>query len=121
MVIVIKIEKRGYKMKLHKLNPVKVDHLQEGTVYYRRWTKFEKVFAVVGVLLLFTGIGIVSDVILLAMYLYCMDKVDVSPVGHPDKRLLIKKHEWDHYRHVHGIDYWHQHQPRRVKAMVSHQ
>lgn len=109
-------------MKFRKLKPVETDSLQDGVIYYRRWTKFEKVFSVVGILLLFTGVGIISDTILLAMYLYCMDKVDVSPVGEPGKRLLIKKHEWDHYRHVHGIDYWHQHQPRRVKSMVvSHQ
>lgn len=106
-------------MKFRKLKPVKTDNLQSGVVYYRRWTKFEKIFSVVGVLLLFTGVGIVSDVILLAMYLYCVDKVDVSPIGKPDQRLLIKKNEWDHYRHVHGIDYWHQHQPQRVQAMVS--
>lgn len=108
-------------MKLHKLAPVKTDRLEDGVVYYRRWTKFEKVFSVVGVLILFTGIGIVSDAILLAMYFYCMDKVDVSPVGEPDKRLLIKKHEWDHYRHVHGIDYWHQHQPRWVQSVMTNQ
>lgn len=94
-------------MKFHKLKPVETDRLQEGVIYYRRWTKFEKVFSVVGFLLLFTGVGIVSDTILLAMYLYCMDKVDVSPVGEPEKRLLIKKHEWDHYRYVNGIGYWH--------------
>lgn len=105
-------------MKLHKLAPVKVDHLKADVIYYRRWTKFEKVFAVVGFFLLFTGFGIVSDAILLGMYLYCMDKVDVSPVGQPDKRLLIKKSEWEEYRHSHDIAYWHQHQPDRVKAVV---
>lgn len=106
-------------MKFRKLKPVKTDSLEDGVIYYRRWTKFEKVFSVVGVLILFTGIGIVSDAILLAMYLYCVDKVDVSPVGQPQKRLLIKKDEWDQYRYNHGIDYWHQHQPTRVKEMVT--
>lgn len=106
-------------MHFHKLKPVQTDHLVSGTIYYRRWTKFEKVFAVVGVLLLLTGIGIVSDVILLAMYLYCMDKVDVSPVDHPDVRLLITKPEWERYRHTHGINYWHQHQPQKVQQMVT--
>lgn len=105
-------------MKLHKLEPVKTDQLNANTIYYRRWTKFEKVFSIVGILILFTGIGIVSDAIVIAMYLYCIDKVDVSPVGEPKKRLLIKKTEWDRYRRSHGIDYWHQHQPRRVKEMV---
>lgn len=108
-------------MKLHKLKPVKTDNLEEGVIYYRRWTKFEKVFSVVGVLILFTGIGIISDVILLAMYLYCMDKVDVSPVGQPKRRLLIRKDEWDHYRYVHKIGRWHQYQPAWVKAMVNSQ
>ncbi|WP_367342384.1 hypothetical protein [Limosilactobacillus sp.] len=108
-------------MKFRKLKPVKTDTMKDGVVYYRRWTKFEKVFSIVGVLLLFTGVGIVSDVILLAMYLYCIDKVDVSPVGMPDERLLVKKADWDHYRRVHGIDYWHQHQPQRVQMMfVNH-
>ncbi|MCH3922336.1 hypothetical protein [Limosilactobacillus sp.] len=105
-------------MKLHRLAPVKTDKMDTNTIYYRRWTKFEKVFSVVGLLILFTGVGIVSDIIVVGMYLYCIDKVDVSPVGEPKKRLLIKKSEWDHYRREHGIDYWHQHQPAKVKAMV---
>lgn len=108
-------------MKIHKLKPVKTDRLKKGTAYYRRWTKFEKWGALVGTLLLFTGVGIISDAILIAMYLYCIDKVDISPIGHPETRLLISKAEWDQYRRAHGIDFWHQHQPKRVLAMINHQ
>lgn len=105
-------------MKLRKLEPVKTDKLAANTIYYRRWTKFEKVFSIVGFLILFTGVGVVSDIIVIAMYLYCIDKVDVSPVGKPDERLLIKKTEWDQYRRLNGIDFWHQHQPKKIKSII---